>query len=354
MRASTVERPVPTTVDRPRSGRGPTEAERALLAATRPFTRPSWAIGTWQATSTLALVAGGLALLVADGPGWLRFVVAPVLGLLLVRTFLLQHDAGHHSLVPGRLANQVVGHLASILTGIPFEPFRTEHHWHHKVQGRLDQRGLDHFDPVTDDEARHDPSARWRGNPVHLLLVNIDSLLLRRKVRGGYHMYRRAPGERPPNHDAITRSLWLTNAGHLLLHLGLVALGGPWAEAAWLVALLVSVTVGTGVMWVQHNFEEVLHVEDPAEWSFVRIALEGTSYLWLPQPLRWFTADAGVHHVHHLNPAIPNYRLEAARRALPALAAVEPLTATALARCFTHAIWSRELRRMVTYRSVVR
>jgi omega-6 fatty acid desaturase (delta-12 desaturase) len=331
-------------------GRAPSDAERALLASTRPFTRASWAIGVWQSVSTFALVAGAFALLMVDAPGWVRWAVAPVLGLLLVRVFLLQHDAGHMSLVPGRVGNLVVGHLASVLLGIPFEPFRTEHSWHHKIQGRLDLRGLDHFDPVTDVEARRDPSSRWRGHPLHVLLVNIDSLLLRRKLRGAYYMYRR--GKRPPNHDAITVSLWLTSLSHVALHASVMALGGLMAEAALLLALLVSAVVGTALMWVQHNFETVLHFEDPAEWSFVRIALEGTSYLRLPQPLRWFTGDAGAHHVHHLNPAIPNYRLEEARRAIPALAAIQPLTFTDIVRCFTHAIWSTEKRRMVKHSSL--
>lgn len=335
-----------------RSGRPPTEPERALLTASRAYITPSWRAGLLQCADTSALLAASFAAVIA-GPWWARWAAAPVLGLLLVRVFLLQHDAGHHSLLPAKAANLVVGHAASVLLGIPFEPFRTEHSWHHKIQGRLDLRGFDHFDPVTDDEALRDPRARWRGNPLVVLLQNLDSLLVRRKFRGAYYMYRRAPGERPPNHDAITVSLWFTALSHAALHGVVFALGGPWAWAAFGAALAVSLVVGTALMWVQHNFERVLHVEDPAEWSFVRTALEGTSYLWLPWPLRWFTADSGVHHVHHLNPAIPNYRLEEARRGIPALAAIEPLTARDVARSFTHAIWSRAQRRMVPYRTLV-
>jgi omega-6 fatty acid desaturase (delta-12 desaturase) len=332
--------------------RAPDARERALLAATRPFARPEWRRGAWQVADTAVALAVCFGLLVADGPGWVRWVVAPVLGLVFVRVFLLQHDAGHHSLLPGRLPNQVVGHAASVLIGIPFEPFRTEHAWHHKIQGRLDLRDFDHFDPVTDDEARRDPSARWRGHPLHVLALNLDSLLLRRKLRGAYYMYRRG-GDLPPNHAAITASLWFNAVSHAALHAAVALAGGPSAWLALLAALGTSLVVGTGLMWVQHNFERVLHFEDPAEWSFVRVALEGTSWLALPGPLRWFTADAGVHHVHHLNPAIPNYRLEEARRAIPEVAAVPPLSARDVARSFTHAIWSRSQRRMVPYRDVV-
>jgi omega-6 fatty acid desaturase (delta-12 desaturase) len=336
-----------------RIGRAPTAGERALIAATLPFSRASWAAGIWQTASTLALIAASFFLLLGGGPGWARWAVVPVLGLLLVRAFILQHDAGHLSLVPSRAGNLGVGHVMSVLTGIPFEPFRTEHAWHHKIQGRLDLRGLDHFDPITDEEARRDPRAgRRRGRPIPTLLANVDSLLIRRRFRGAYYMYRRAPGARPPNHHAITASLWFTGTTSVAVHAAVMAIGGLGAWLGFLLALLVSVIVGTTLMWVQHNFETVLHCERPAEWSFVRIALEGTSYLRLPQPLAWFTGDAGVHHVHHLNPAIPNYRLEAARRAVPELAAVAPLSFRDVVRCFTHAIWSVRERRMVTFASV--
>lgn len=345
--------PQPAESDRrSATGRAPTAEERALLAATRPFARSSLAVGLRQTVITLALIALAFLPLLGVGPAWLRAAVVVPLGLLLVRSFILQHDAGHMSLFPGRALNHVVGHVTSLLTGIPFEPFRTEHSWHHKIQGRLDLRGLDHFDPVTDEEARRDRRARWRGHPVYTLLVNIDSLLIRRKFRGAYYMYRRAAGERPHNHDAITRSLWLTGLGHLGLHALVLWRGGVGSWIAYLLALFVSVVVGTAVMWVQHNFETVLHYQDPADWSFVRVALEGTSYLRLPQPLRWFTADAGVHHVHHLNPAIPNYRLDETRRAIPQLLALAPLTGAQIVRCFTHAIWSVPARRMVRFSSV--
>ena len=45
-------------------------------------------------------------------------------------------------------------------------------------------------------------------------------------------------------------------------------------------------------------------------WSFATASLAGTSYLRLPRLLQWFTGNVGFHHVHHIDPRIPNYRLE--------------------------------------------
>src|SRR5271163_4626283 len=43
-------------------------------------------------------------------------------------------------------------------------------------------------------------------------------------------------------------------------------------------------------------------------WNASEAAL-GSSYYVLRAPLSWFTANIGVHHVHHLSSRIPYYRL---------------------------------------------
>jgi acyl-lipid omega-6 desaturase (Delta-12 desaturase) len=39
-------------------------------------------------------------------------------------------------------------------------------------------------------------------------------------------------------------------------------------------------------------------------WSFAAASLGGT-YLRLPRLLQWFTGNIGFHHVHHVDPRIP-------------------------------------------------
>jgi omega-6 fatty acid desaturase (delta-12 desaturase) len=111
---------------------------------------------------------------------------------------------------------------------------------------------------------------------------------------------------------------------------------------------VVSGFIGAVTFWVQHNFERA--VLRPGErWSFVEAALRGSSYLRLPQPLRWFTADIGVHHVHHLNAHIPHHRLERTRRALPELAAIAPLSLADLQTAFTHHYFDEQRGRRISW-----
>ena len=67
--------------------------------------------------------------------------------------------------------------------------------------------------------------------------------------------------------------------------------------------------VGVWLFSIQHRFEHAQWMPD-ASWSFAAASLGGTSYLRLPRLLQWFTGNIGFHHVHHVNPRIPNYRLE--------------------------------------------
>jgi acyl-lipid omega-6 desaturase (Delta-12 desaturase) len=71
---------------------------------------------------------------------------------------------------------------------------------------------------------------------------------------------------------------------------------------------LLAATAGVWLFYVQHQFEQTTWERDE-RWDLRRSALYGSSHYDLPAPLRWFTADIGIHLVHHLCSRIPHYRL---------------------------------------------
>ena len=83
---------------------------------------------------------------------------------------------------------------------------------------------------------------------------------------------------------------------------------------------LLAASVGVWLFYVQHQFEETYWAGTPA-WSQHEAALHGSSHYDLPGILRWFTANIGVHHVHHLCSRIPYYRLPRVLRDYPELRA---------------------------------
>ncbi|HEY1098765.1 MAG TPA: fatty acid desaturase, partial [Myxococcota bacterium] len=113
--------------------------DRALLTATKTFATSSTLHSLWSLTSTLAAFAATLAAVSLAGPGW-SLLLVPLLALRHVRIFVLQHDLGHRSFFPSKVANDVVGRLLSVFTGIAHDAWRVEHDWHHQVTGRMDRR----------------------------------------------------------------------------------------------------------------------------------------------------------------------------------------------------------------------
>jgi acyl-lipid omega-6 desaturase (Delta-12 desaturase) len=114
-------------------------------------------------------------------------------------------------------------------------------------------------------------------------------------------------------------------------------------------------TCGCGSVWlfyVQHQFEDTFW--DGRAWNLHWAALHGSSHYELPDILRWFTANIGVHHVHHLCSRIPYYRLPDVLRENPELAAIGRLTLVESFRCVRLVLWDEGRRRLISFRDMGR
>ena len=78
--------------------------------------------------------------------------------------------------------------------------------------------------------------------------------------------------------------------------------------------------------------------------------LYASSHFDLPPLLRWFTANIGIRHVHHLCSRIPSYRLNEVLHDNPALRSINRLTLRHSFQCFRLALWDEDNKRMVPFR----
>jgi omega-6 fatty acid desaturase (delta-12 desaturase) len=116
----------------------------------------------------------------------------------------------------------------------------------------------------------------------------------------------------------------------------------------WLPIVLLSGTIGVWLFYVQHQFEDA-YWRDGEEWDYATAAVAGSSYFRLPKVLQWFTGNIGFHHVHHLSPKIPNYRLERCHRENPTFQKVTTLTLWQSLRTLGLKLWDEESHRMVGF-----
>jgi omega-6 fatty acid desaturase (delta-12 desaturase) len=126
------------------------------------------------------------------------------------------------------------------------------------------------------------------------------------------------------------------------------ALGAKLFLLIHLPIVLVAASLGVWFFYVQHQFERT-HWDTGGDWSFHPAALFGSSHYQLPAILRWFSANVGVHHVHHLASRIPFYRLPRVLREVPILARVNRISLRESFRAVRLVLWDERRRRLVSF-----
>lgn len=292
------------------------------------------------------LLAGVMFWGVTEGH-WLMLALALPAGGLLVRLFGIQHDCGHSSFFTSRWLNRAVGRFLSVLTLTPFGYWSRSHTVHHATAGDLGRRGIGDVDTLTVAEYRAlNRSARLRyrlyRNPFVLHLIGPPLYFV---------LFQRSPfGQALPAAQAW-RSIMGLNLGLLAVYGGLIAALGPSVLVPILAVAFVASWVGGWLFFVQHQFEHT-HWDDSERWNLHMAALGGSSYYVLPPVLQWFTGNIGLHHIHHLNSKIPNYRLQECLDAEPLLARISRLSLGESFRCIGLSLWDEDQRKLVPFAHV--
>jgi omega-6 fatty acid desaturase (delta-12 desaturase) len=81
----------------------------------------------------------------------------------------------------------------------------------------------------------------------------------------------------------------------------------------------------------------------------MKAAFKGSSYYKLPKVLQWFTGNIGFHHIHHVRPLIPNYRLQECFNAEPALQEIKPLSMRNSLKSLRLHLWDEANQKLVGF-----
>ena len=280
---------------------------------------------------------------------WLTLALAVPAAGFLVRLFLIQHDCSHGSFFRNREVNDWVGRVLGVFTLTPYDYWKRTHAAHHATSGNLDRRGMGDVDTLTVDEYLGASWPRRLGyrlyrNPIVMFGLGPAYLFL---------LQHRAPlglmwgaGWKP------WISTQATNAGIAAMVALLMWLIGP--KAFLLIhgpIFILAASMGVWLFYVQHQFEDTRWAKE-ADWSLPEAALHGSSHYDLPAVLRWFSANIGVHHVHHLSSRIPFYRLREVLRDHPELQQVSRLTLWQSLRCANFTLWDEGSARLISFRTL--
>ena len=288
-----------------------------------------WALAWWM-LSISTLLAVALALLNAA---------------FLVRAFMIQHDCGHGAFFKNRALSDWVGRALGILTLTPYDVWRRSHAIHHASTGNLDRRGTGDIPTLTVQEYRD----RTRFGRLRYRLVRHPLFLFGVAPFYVFALQNRLPFGLMDAGWRIWVSALATDAAILVI-LGAIVWFGGWQVLVFvfLPTMLLAASIGMWLFFVQHQFEHASW-EHEDDWNVQAAALNGSSHYALPGVLRWFTANIGVHHVHHLASRIPFYRLNEVMRDHEVLAQSQRLTLRDSLHCARLHLWDENSRRLLSF-----
>jgi omega-6 fatty acid desaturase (delta-12 desaturase) len=314
-----------------------------------PYREPDHSRSIFEIAVTLVPLVALWALAWATiylGYGWLSLLVAVPAAGFLVRLFMIQHDCGHGTFFRHRSANDWVGRAIGVLTLTPYDFWRRAHAVHHAGSGHLERRGIGDITTLTVSEyMARSPWGRlgYRIYRHPLVMFGLGPAYL-------FVLQHRLPVTLMRSGWAPWISAMATNLAIAVAAAVLIWFIGIWAFLlVHLPIILLAASGGVWLFYVQHQFEGTFWAHT-GEWTLHEAALRGSSHYDLPAILRWFTADIGVHHVHHLCSRIPYYRLRGVLREHPELAAVSRLTLIQSLRCVPLVLWDERRQQLISFR----
>ena len=321
----------------------PTTAE--WQAAVAPFRSPIRHAAITQLLNTVIPYIGctALAYVLYSVAYWAAVPFIVLAGLFTVRAFIIGHDCGHGSFMADKKLNDLIGFWTSFLAFTPYLQWRHTHAIHHADSGNVDNDGTGYIWCQTtrdyeNSSFRQRLAYRLYRNPLVILGLGGAWLFLIE-----YRWFDRNVDSRAKRQVCAVNALWLTFAAVIWRTLGPMAL----LKVQLPIALIAS-ALGVWLFYFQHHYPNA-YLNSRKDWDFTRAALEGSSFLKLPHWLQFFSGNIGYHHIHHLSPKIPNYRLEACHAAVPFFRAVAPLTLRDCAAAISLSLVDAETGRWTTF-----
>jgi fatty acid desaturase len=290
--------------------------------------------------ANLLLTAACWAAVVLVGSSWWQLAVAVAMGLTLLQSGFLGHDAGHKQITRSRRAADVLGliHL-NLLLGAATGWWVQHHNRHHSDPNNLDRDPDTTRRQVIFDVSELPAKARtpWRRFIIRHQSTMFFALL-------GQESYRiRAAGLLAARAGVLRRAP--LELGLIMVHIGLFVSAAFWLLPFWLAAsfiLLSQLVLGIGLGAVfAPNHKGMLTYRDTDELDWLHRQILTSRNLRSGRLVDFLFAGLNYQIEHHLFPAMPRVNLRRAR----------PIVRT---YCAQHGIPYTEVSIWDSYRQVAR
>lgn len=319
--------------------------ETALIVATKPFAHENLSKSWILTLSTLGVVLLFHSLVFWIDSLPLQIFFSILAGLSLIRFFVIYHDFMHESILRKSRFADALFVLFGLYILIPKSIWKRSHDHHHNHNSKLYGSSIGSYPIVTKKKFQTLSSTEKRiylfiRHPLNILFSYISAFVFGTCIRSFVAS--------PKRHWDSLISLMI----HYGLMVGVVLMfGWKLMFLGFLLPISIAHAMGSYLFYAQHNFPGVTF-EDKDGWTYIKAALNSSSYMKMNPIMQWFTANIGYHHIHHINARIPFYRLPEAYKSIPKLqnAKETSLSPAEIIRCFKLKVWDSEKREMVDVR----
>ncbi|MFO0890187.1 MAG: fatty acid desaturase [Isosphaeraceae bacterium] len=278
---------------------------------------------TLNLTSYLVLVSAACL-----APGCLaRSACVLVAGGVIGSLYVIGHDAGHGSFVPGRRLNRWLARIAFLPA---YAPLASWYHAHVLLHHRfLRVRGRDMaWVPWSHEDYRR--ASLWRRTCYRFLRTPVGLSFYWTAGNWVPHLLFPPTSELGSrvNQFRADRLLVVAYAlilyGYLLL-LTWIATSWRWADPAGPLGVAFLGLVGPYLVWtyligmtdlLHHSHPRAICFNDRSEWDYYSATVVSTVHVTLPWWINWLTNNILEHTAHHVDPRVPLYNLPEAQTRL--------------------------------------
>ena len=316
---------------------------KELILATREYAKDDSA-QSWAAVASTALLLLVLALSVALLPYWfLKLPAAVLLGMVMVRMFVIYHDHQHHAILPKSKVAKLLMRLWGIFALTPSCIWQHSHNHHHNHNSKLRSSHIGSYPVMTKERYKNSSKGErtkylFMRHPITILFGYFTVFIT------GMCIVPMLENIKANKDSLIALFLHGLLYATVIINIGVIA-----AFFVIFIPFFVASAMGSYLFYAQHNFPQVIF-KDKDGWSYEGAALDSSSYCQMGALMNYITGNIGYHHIHHLNAKIPFYRLPEAYDKLPELqtARVTSLRPKEILRCLSLKVWDTDSQKLLS------
>lgn len=309
------------------------------------FTKENRLLSWYYVLSTLALAAAAFALTWISGNHVVKLLAGIIAGLITARLVVIYHDYHHGAILKGSAIAHLLMTCVGLLSLTPATIWDESHEHHHHTNSKFATFVMGSFPTISTamyQQLSSKEKFRYRllRHPLMIVFGYIPIFLVSFCLWPFFENPKRYwdCGVAAALHISLASVLW--------------TYGGAIGVACSLfVPSIVAFSLGGYIFYAQHNFTDVVLTNNES-WNYFDAALQSSSYIRMNGLMRWFTANIGYHHIHHVNPRIPFYNLPQAMSSLtefqnPRCTSLHPVE---IWKCLQLKLWDENLGRMISMR----